>query len=402
MSAKQAVLDAALAPFAAAGLRVSVVGTHLLLHDVPVVNGQRHLQMGTLVATFIHTESSVTPPATHQVWLDGPYPCFADGRSIEVLRHSDVPEGLLAPDVSARYFFSNKDEGWTGYATHYDLLMHYWRIITDQARVIDPHCTRPFQPGAGEITVASHESPFLYPDACSARGNFSMVSERLAQDRIAIVGLGGTGSFVLDQVAKTPVREIHLFDGKDFEVHNAFRSPGGPSADSFGQKKVEHYARMYAPMRRGVIPHPTNVTQDNVELLRQFDFVFVCVDKGPARKLICEFLISSDIPFVDCGMDLSLSSEQQIYGTCRVTVCTPDKSDHFWDRVPVMEESGDGLYDQNIQVSDANALNAILAVMRWKQQLGFYAKTHDSHQMEFMLQNMAHLRTDGREGKGAN
>lgn len=229
-----------------------------------------------------------------------------------------------------------------------------------------------------------------------------MVSERLAQDRIAIVGLGGTGSFVLDQVAKTPVREIHLFDGKDFEVHNAFRSPGGPSADSFGQKKVEHYARMYAPMRRGVIPHPTNVTQDNVELLRQFDFVFVCVDKGPARKLICEFLISSDIPFVDCGMDLSLSSEQQIYGTCRVTVCTPDKSDHFWDRVPVMEESGDGLYDQNIQVSDANALNAILAVMRWKQQLGFYAKTHDSHQMEFMLQNMAHLRTDGREGKGAN
>ena len=45
------------------------------------------------------------------------------------------------------------------------------------------------------------------------------------------MGLGGTGSYVLDLVAKTPVWEIHLFDGDAFLQHNAFRSPGAPSLD---------------------------------------------------------------------------------------------------------------------------------------------------------------------------
>jgi hypothetical protein len=40
--------------------------------------------------------------------------------------------------------------------------------------------------------------------------------------RIAIVGVGGSGSYILDQVAKTWVDRIDLFDGDVFENHNAF------------------------------------------------------------------------------------------------------------------------------------------------------------------------------------
>ncbi len=123
MSEKPAVLEAALAPFVSAGHRVSVVGSHLLLHDVPVVNEYRQIQLGTLVSTFLHTESVVVAPATHQVWFDGPYPCFSDGRPIEDIRCSEVVGGELAPNVPARYFFSNKEVGWTAYANHFDQLM---------------------------------------------------------------------------------------------------------------------------------------------------------------------------------------------------------------------------------------------------------------------------------------
>ena len=49
---------------------------------------------------------------------------------------------------------------------------------------------------------------------------------RLAGDRIGIVGLGGTGSYILDYVSKTRVVEIHLFDGDGYQQHNAFRAPG--------------------------------------------------------------------------------------------------------------------------------------------------------------------------------
>ncbi|RAA04938.1 ThiF family adenylyltransferase [Ralstonia pseudosolanacearum] len=400
MSAKPAVLDSVLAPFLAAGLQVTVQGAHLLLHNVPVVDNQRQLQLGTLVVTLVYTDSQVTPPATHQAWLDGPFPCFADGSTMEQLRHSDVAGGMVAPGVPARFYFSNKDEGWTGYATHFDQLMHYWRIITDQARVIDPHCTRPL--GSGLPHVAPRTDPFRYPDACSVRGNFVMVSERLANLSVAIVGLGGTGSYVLDQVAKTPVREIHLFDGDVFELHNAFRAPAAAQESDFGRPKVTYFAELYDPMRSGIVQHPSYVTDANVGLLGQFDFVFVCVDKGPARRLICSHLINRGVPFIDCGMDMSLSTAQQIFGTCRVTVATSAKNNHFFERAPTMEDAGDALYDQNIQIADANALNAVLAVMRWKQHFGFYAMSWDWHHLEFAISTMALAKAEKIEGADAN
>jgi tRNA A37 threonylcarbamoyladenosine dehydratase len=46
----------------------------------------------------------------------------------------------------------------------------------------------------------------------ASRAGITAISARLSMFRIAIVGLGGTGSYVLDLVAKSAVREIHLFD----------------------------------------------------------------------------------------------------------------------------------------------------------------------------------------------
>lgn len=387
MSARPAALDQALAPFAAAGLRVTVQGSHLLLQDVPVVDDQQRLRLGTLVATLIYTDTHVTPPATHQAWFDGPFPCFADGSPMEQLRHSDVPGGMVAPEVPAKFHFSNKVDGWTGYATHFDQLMHYWRVITDQARVLDPHCTAPLDTG-GAVSIRPRTGPFRYPDACSTRGNFAMVSERLANLSIAIIGLGGTGSYILDQVVKTPVREIHLFDGDAFELHNAFRAPGAAHESDFGTSKVTYFADRYAAMHTGIVTHPAYVTEANVGLLGQFDFAFVCVDKGPARRLICAHLIHVGVPFIDCGMDMSLSTAQQVFGTCRVTVGTAAMNRHVFDRAPTMDDAGDALYEQNIQIADANALNALLAVIRWKQHFGFYAMNWDWHHMEFAISTM--------------
>jgi tRNA A37 threonylcarbamoyladenosine dehydratase len=138
--------------------------------------------------------------------------------------------------------------------------------------------------------------------------------------KVAIVGLGGTGSYVLDFTAKTPVREIHLFDGDAFLQHNAFRAPGAASEAILRQKrpKVDYYAQVYDAIRRGIVPHADYLTDDNIEALAGFDFVFICVDKGPVRKLISDFLHEREIPFIDAGMDLQMvPGETAIFGTCR-------------------------------------------------------------------------------------
>lgn len=391
MHAKPAALETALAPFVKAGLQVSVVGSHLLLHKVPVVVANRRILLITMISTFIHTENSVTPPDTHQVWINGPMPCMSDGQEIPTLNcTAQITE--VAPGVPGTRHLSSKASDYCGYANHFELMMFYWRLFTDQARVIDRHATLPLGPGG--VSVAPANSPFAYPDAMSARGNFSTQTARLAQSRVAIVGLGGTGSYLLDQLAKTPVHEIHLFDGDTFDMHNAYRAPGAAKESDFGKMKVDYFQEVFSHMHRGIKPHPVYVTDENAAILETFAFVFVCVDKGVARKLICGLLAQAKVPFIDCGMDLTISKAGEIFGTVRITMASDAKMDHIWTRLPTMDASGDALYESNIQIADMNSMNALLAIQRWKQYLGFYAQSNPWHHLEYVVDQVSMAKAD--------
>ena len=61
---------------------------------------------------------------------------------------------------------------------------------------------------------AESDEPFNYCDTATSRAEIVAVTKKLKLQAIAILGLGGTGSYVLDLVAKTPVRRIHLYDGR--------------------------------------------------------------------------------------------------------------------------------------------------------------------------------------------
>ena len=116
---------------------------------------------------------------------------------------------------------------------------------------------------------------------------------------------------MLDLVAKTPVKEIHLYDGDTFYQHNAFRSPGAPSGEELGAKqpKATYFKNLYSKMHRGIVDHPVYLDAGNVEELRGMDFVFVCLDKGGPKKLIVEKLEEFNVPFTDVGMGIQLNDE---------------------------------------------------------------------------------------------
>lgn len=397
MSARLAALDPALEAFVRARMRVSVTGSYLQVHDVPYVTEQSKVAFGTMICTFVYCDSTVTAPGTdHQIWFDGTYPHRSTGQSLEPwLSRVEMPAGYqVSEGVPARFQFSNKPDGFQGYATHFEKMHHYWMLLVSDALVVDPFLHSRLQQRIGETRVTEHESPFVYPDTCSVRGNFVRASQRLGLENVAIIGVGGTGAYVLDQVAKTPVHEIAIFDNKTFEQHNAFRSPGAASAADFGEPKVTHFARMYGAMHKGIKPYSVRIDACNVEQLRGYRFVFVCIDHGPSRRLICDFLIDNRIPFIDVGMDLSVTAGQEIFGTVRTTTCVPGVSDHFRNRAPFMELAGDGLYEQNVQVADLNALNAQLAVFKWKQLFGFYAMQSNALQQEFMTQTTSLVLSD--------
>src|SRR5439155_2023452 len=126
------------------------------------------------------------------------------------------------------------------------------------------------------------DSPFNYIDTASARADINMISRKLAVEKLAIVGLGGTGSYLLDLLAKTPAKEIHLFDGDKFSSHNAFRAPGAALKEDLQKQpfKVDYFKAIYGVMHNGIIAHAEHVTPSNVEQLRGMSCVFLCMGAG--------------------------------------------------------------------------------------------------------------------------
>lgn len=371
MCPKQIVLDPDLQRLQQEGYEIEVRSGHLLVHSVPYVNAHREVLRGIVVTNLSGNVGALGAPGDHQVWFAGEFPCHHTGAPIDGIRHTSERVELW-PGFEAQHRFSNKPYGKNGYPDYYSKMKNYISIISNEAKEIDPNAT----PTTFNVIVSSDEDAvFRYWDTASTRVNILPISAKLASERIGIVGLGGTGAYILDLVVKTPVKEIHLFDGDTLLQHNAFRAPGAVSIEDLQEKpyKVDYYARRYGAMHSGIVPHCRYLTDDNISELSEFNFVFLCVDKGAVRQLVGSHLQTLGIPFIDVGMDLWMAPEgESILGTCRATLCTPEKSEHFSRRAYLAPNGEDDLYRTNIQVADMNALNAALAVLMWKQHRGFY------------------------------
>jgi hypothetical protein len=139
-----------------------------------------------------------------------------------------------------------------------------------------------------------------------------------------------------------------------------------------GHNKALWLALCYAAMRIGIKGHPLRIDADNVAELAGADFVFIAVDHGPSRGIIARFLVEQRIPFIDVGIGADKRADvAALIARARVTLITPDTA-HLVAELPTADDSAEAVYN-NIQVLEINALNAMLAVIRFKQYLGFYA-----------------------------
>jgi hypothetical protein len=241
------------------GYFVQIQGGLLLLRDVPYVNAQQKVLSGTLISTLNMSGDVTCKPDTHVVYFDGEFPCNADGTKIQQIENSsnyiDLGHG-----VTAKHTFSSKPSG--GYENYHHKMATYATIIASQATVLKPETSaRNFrQPEENEDSV------FNYLETASVRVGIGALIQRFAAEKVGIIGLGGTGSYSLDLVAKTPVSEIHLFDDDLFLLHNAFRAPSAPSIDELREAsmKVDYWARVYSKMHRRIIPHSVAISNDTV------------------------------------------------------------------------------------------------------------------------------------------
>ena len=375
MSARVISLNSDLKHLRDEGYEIEIKGGSAIVHNIPYLDKDVTIQYGKLISPLsmrgdiVKYQNSGT---AHVIYFQGTQPYCANGQQMSGLILRNLSETSI-DGIKVNFSFSNKPQG--GYHNYYEKFVRYITILQSEAQAIDAAVTATTFKRIAE----DDNSVFVYADTNASRAAISDITDKLKNQKIGIVGLGGTGSYVLDQIAKTPVSEIHLYDGDVFCQHNAFRAPGAPCKEVLedSRKKTDYFAETYGHMHTGISSHPVFVTEENVQELSSLDFVFLCMDTGEHKRIIIEKLMYYCIAFVDTGIDIS-ENKRELLGMARITSCCLGNTTSEADEETVKNNisfdpvTGDELYKSNIQTAELNAFCALMAVIKWKKHCGFY------------------------------
>jgi molybdopterin/thiamine biosynthesis adenylyltransferase len=146
--------------------------------------------------------------------------------------------------------------------------------------------------------------------------------EVLAGCSVGIVGLGGGGSHIAQQLAYIGVGNITLFDPDEMDWPNLNRTVGATTLDAQKRTpKVEVAKRIIKAANENVSVTPLCGTwQEHFEYFRACDIVFGCIDGLLPRKMLEETCRRALIPLIDIGMDVHLGNPYTISGQVIVSI----------------------------------------------------------------------------------
>jgi molybdopterin-synthase adenylyltransferase len=132
----------------------------------------------------------------------------------------------------------------------------------------------------------------------------------LCRSRAALVGLGGGGSHIAQQLAHIGLGNFLLIDPDFIEDTNLNRLVGGTLEDvRLGAAKVDIAERVIKPVNPAaeVVKRLASWTEVTAEL-RDVDVIFACVDSMSCRSELESFARRFLIPLIDIGIDVHESS----------------------------------------------------------------------------------------------
>lgn len=132
------------------------------------------------------------------------------------------------------------------------------------------------------------------------------MTAELSQFTIVVVGCSGTGSIVIEQLARLGVGRLILIDPERVEHKNLNRIPNATWRDAEdGVMKVEVARRSIEAMGLGTVveTYATNlVNRAAVEAAAGADFIVGCVDSAEGRDVLNRTSAYYLIPYIDVGV----------------------------------------------------------------------------------------------------
>lgn len=154
------------------------------------------------------------------------------------------------------------------------------------------------------------------------------IQRLLSRLHIGVVGAGGTGSAVFEQLVRLGIGRISIFDHDDFDATNVNRVYGS-GADDSGRKKVDIAQASADRVKIGtrIERYPKGINHEpSARALRDCDIVFSCTDKQGPRGILTQLALRYLIPMLDLGAVIK-STDGMIGGIFgRVTTFFPGEA----------------------------------------------------------------------------
>lgn len=147
----------------------------------------------------------------------------------------------------------------------------------------------------------------------------------LSQLSVAVIGLGGTGSIVAQQLAHLGVGRFMLVDHDEVDTTNLNRLLGATQQD-VGLPKVQVAERAIKAINPSVVCETQvgDVTSSALAMwLTEVDFIFGCTDSMASRAVLNQLAYQYLIPMIDMGVAIRVEADQLASVTGRAQMLAP-------------------------------------------------------------------------------
>ncbi len=274
-----------------------------------VARGERHLEVSPNFYNEVISEctvSKLTPVIIHSHPFDG---------EAWYSRSDDYGESRLLPVLAS--LLPN--------ATPASLIITNTSVIG--RRIVNNHFTplqglKIFGSQTQIIEFDGAEEESIAPQFDRQVRAYGEVGQRLLQKiKIGVIGAGGMGSLVVEQIARAGIQDLVLIDADIIEESNLSRIVGSALND-VGKNKADvvgMHARSLGV--RKILPLADSAIRQEVLLkLRDRDLIFNCVDNDRSRAIINRFSYQYLIPVIDLGTRLDGREGQISAAAGRVSV----------------------------------------------------------------------------------
>jgi len=194
----------------------------------------------------------------------------------------------------------------------------FGRVVVDDGKIVggldsimvvghDLRLWTELRSSAGDEFARRHQQAF-------GRGTTSLLKSL----SIAVVGCSGTGSIVVEQLARLGVGRLLLVDPDAVEERNLNRILNSGKEDSYLQRpKIHALASAIARMGLGqeVVPLALNlITREAVRRVAECDVVFGCMDGAEGRHVLNRLATFYNLPYFDVGVRLDADGKGGIAG----------------------------------------------------------------------------------------